>query len=111
MKLIIKMEMPRHCNECACFYGGICFAIKDPNIDGVLPKDTLIDRPSWCPICGVLPEEHGDLIDRDKPMKDIQLWKSTATDTITMGFLYHFEKLLMCTRPIVEAERKDDENH
>lgn len=23
-------------------------------------------RPSWCPIIGELPEQHGDLIDRDK---------------------------------------------
>ena len=64
MKLIVEMEMPRHCNECDFFYGGNCFAIKDQ--DGVLPFDTLIDRPSWCPIIGgALPEQHGRLVDAD----------------------------------------------
>ena len=27
-------------------------------------------RPDWCPIKGVLPDEHGDLIDRDELLKE-----------------------------------------
>lgn len=119
IKLIVEMEMPENCSECyfstACSfcegYDDVCvLAPKDAEYkwnfsDGIKPSE----RPSWCPIVGVLPDEHGDLIDRDIMYKQIQLWESTATDTITMGFLYYIEKLLMCIRPTIVAERKDDE--
>lgn len=41
--------------------------------------------------------------------KQIQLWKSTATDTTTMCFLWHVEKMLMCIKPSIAAERKDND--
>ena len=60
---VVRMEMPKCCSDCPCVNGeyGYCQAdkeerqIEDPN-----------GRPSWCPIIGELPEQHGDLIDRDK---------------------------------------------
>lgn len=110
--LIIDMPMPVkewNCLDCKA----LCVDMLR-HYCGITKKtiDTLKNmraRPDWCPIKGVLPDEHGDLIDRDIMYKEIELWKSTATDTITMCFLYHVERLLMSIRPIIAAERKDDE--
>lgn len=66
-KLIVEMEMPPACRwyedgktkRCPIAeWGGACAVTKlfEPFDD---------KRPSWCPIKGVLPDEHGDLIDRD----------------------------------------------
>lgn len=110
-KLIVEMEMPTRCGACKCRHVefdidrvAVFCGIKDNEY--VEDADSI---PSWCPIVGVLPDEHGDLIDRDEVYKQIQMWKSTATDTITLCFLYHIEKLLVHARPIIAAERKDDE--
>ena len=105
--LIIDMPMPRSCVMCEVADQGFCEIKHESVMD--LRGAYLDKRPDWCPIKGELPDEHGDLIDRDIMYKQIQLWKSTATDTITLGFLYHIEKLLMCIRPAIAAERKDDE--
>ena len=74
-KLIVEMEMPVCCADCPCciclngMKPAYCKAIMvdDDNIvDGLMWRETdPNNRPSWCPICGVLPEEHWDLIDRD----------------------------------------------
>lgn len=61
-KLIVEMEMPSSCAECpVCDYEGAdCLLADDRN---TLPHNGT--RPSWCPIKGVLPDEHGRLIDAD----------------------------------------------
>lgn len=65
-KLIIEMEMdgiPSCCGLCDPLFTVVCATKHDQTIDKMMLR---VGRPSWCPICGVLPEEHGDLIDRDK---------------------------------------------
>ena len=115
-KLIVEMEYPNNgCSECRLKYkrrgyGGVFYCFNHLCVDKwTYGRTQNGDRPSWCPIKGVLPEEHGDLIDRDIMHRELQLWKSTATDTTTMCFLWHVEKMLMCIRPNIAAERKDDE--
>ena len=76
MKLIVEMGMPICCADCPCciclngMKPAYCKAVMvdDDNIvDGLMWRETdPNERPSWCPIKGVLPDEHGDLIDRDK---------------------------------------------
>lgn len=60
-KLIVEMEMPNNCFDCPLRNGKsgyYCQADKDHRyVYNYIPK--------WCPIVGVLPDEHGDLIDRD----------------------------------------------
>lgn len=63
--LIVEMEMPRGCYFCPMAEPHptywFCRAFDDTTqIDGCAPMNR---RRSWCPIVGVLPEEHGDLID------------------------------------------------
>ena len=70
-ELIIEMEMPKDCPMCPmAHYNNLCeftgcevapnkrYAIKT---NKAYAKSDC--RPSWCPIKGVLPDEHGDLID------------------------------------------------
>ena len=74
---------------------------------------TEIERPSWCPIKGVLPEEHGDLIDRDAVKKEIlkrmPSWCSTS-GADGFQFCSRREMLYPISRAkaIIAAERKDD---
>ena len=67
MKLIVEMDMPRNCRECAlsttCSFceGYDDYCVLAPKaaeyewnfFDGIEPSE----RPSWCPIKGVLPDE------------------------------------------------------
>lgn len=102
-KLIVDMEMPKNmCSDCEISIDG--FACKKSRMDG-----------GKCPIVGVLPEEHGDLIDRDEVKKEIlkrmpRCCMSGSSD----------REGIVCTRRmmlypishakvIIAAERKDDE--
>lgn len=72
-KLIIEMEMPKDCPMCPMahynkleeFTGcevapGKRYAVKT---DKAYAESAC--RPDWCPIKGVLPEQHGRLVDAD----------------------------------------------
>lgn len=89
MKLIIDMPMPKHmCCDCEISIDG--FACKKARTNG-----------GKCPIVGVLPDEHGDLIDRDALKK--QCWTDDGFDL----WVSHTE---IDQQPIViAAERKDDD--
>ena len=60
-------------------------------------------RPSWCPIKGVLPEQHGDLIDRDALLETCIYYNidpnKSAVDADNIQDM----------PVIIAAERKDDE--
>ncbi len=58
-EVIVRMEMPSSCAGClmADDESRFCKAAKE-----YIPT---LGRPSWCPIVGALPEQHGDLISRE----------------------------------------------
>lgn len=108
-KLIVEMEMPTCCDDCDANYDccacGISRALwfHDPRYKEFDPsKERLPD----CPIVGVLPDEHVDLIDRDK---------------LKRAFCNHCDGDEPCSEPCVDIglietaptviapERKDDE--
>lgn len=109
-KLIVEMEMPRNCRGCALSTGcSFCegyddYCVLAPSTaeyewnfwDGIEPSE----RPSWCPIKGVLPDEHGDLIDRDELKK--QCWHDDGFEM----WVSHAEIDQQPT--VVAAERKDE---
>ena len=76
-KLIVEMEMPKACSwvekgiEKRCPMAGVDHYLQtrcrgqSGRIVHTINQSGGVDRPSWCPIVGVLPEEHWDLIDRD----------------------------------------------
>ena len=66
-EVIVRMEMPISCAVCRCHADGWCYLLS------IQPSECTYDsRPSWCPIVGVLPKQHGDLIDRGKLLRDIE---------------------------------------
>lgn len=101
-KLIVKMEMPKRCGVCKCRRVefdldrvAVFCAIKDNKY-----VEDPYSRPPWCPIVGVLPDEHGDLIDRDALKK--RCWHDDGFDL----WVSHTEIDQQPT--VVAAERKDN---
>ena len=100
--LIIDMPMPKCCADCPMIAlsdrGMICLCAEE-----LLEIDYDKKRPSWCPIVGVLPEEHGDLIDRDALLETCIYYNidpnKSAVDADNIQDM----------PVIIAAERKDDE--
>lgn len=94
-KLIIEMEMPNGCGRCplvdeserCIFLGTYAF-----NIPNRMPK---------CPIKGVLPDEHGDLIDRDA-LKKMKVYSPELHEYIVPVAYVDWQDT------VIAAERKDD---
>lgn len=85
MKLIVEMKMPNDCPMCPMSHYNKLDEFTGcevaPNKMYAVKTDKAyaesIGRPDWCPIKGVLPDEHGDLIDRDVARKYvIERWKN-----------------------------------
>lgn len=103
--LIIDMPMPKGCYFCpmSATYptDWYCNAFDDStSIDGCAPMDK---RPSWCPICGVLPDEHGDLIDRTLLCADLA---GVILSHSGLGVV----EVIARQNAVIAAERKDDEH-
>jgi hypothetical protein len=71
--------------------------------------DTLNKKMDKCPIKGVLPDEHGDLIDRDKAKDafDSSFLTFRMKDGETMRGFY--QRTIAELPTVIAAERKDDE--
>ena len=98
MKLIVEMEMPTGCANCpmADDDSRFCKATKK-----YIP---MLCKPSWCPIKGVLPDEHGDLIDRDILLQTFQ-----NADYETYNDYCEAFDTVEAAETVISAERKDDE--
>ena len=100
--LIIDMPMPKYCADCPMIAlsdrGMICLCT-----EALLEIDYDKKRPSWCPIKGVLPEQHGDLIDRDALLETCIYYNidpnKSAVDADNIQDM----------PVIIAAERKDEE--
>lgn len=107
--LIIDMPMPVkewNCLDCKA----ICADLMRGHYCGITKKtiDTLKNmraRPDWCPIKGVLPEQHGDLVDADTV-----LWGEEVPDSegivvpVTIGDVIEGYDVPI----VIAAERKDE---
>jgi hypothetical protein len=89
-KLIVEMEMPKNCCvDCEISIDG--FACKKARTNG-----------GKCPIVGVLPDEHGDLIDRDDLMKECYPDDEYDLFVVDVGDVLN-------AKVVIAAERKDNE--
>ena len=76
-KLIVEMEMPLNCEHCPMSHWNKLNELT--GCDAVGGKRYVSDddefwrmaRPSWCPIIGELPEQHGRLGDLDRLAKTV----------------------------------------
>lgn len=121
-KLIVEMEMPRDCWGCPnghpdWIYNDdgaaqmVCFCnICNTEEDDRWISETETERPSWCLILGVLPEQHGDLIDRDDLRKHGMMYRGGIDEG---GLIYvplrDVMKSISNAPAVIAAERKDDE--
>lgn len=94
-KLIVEMEkVPKNCDDgCWGYLSGEC--PWSDHVDGYTMNG---GRPRNCPILGVLPDEHGDLIDRDA----LFLKYKEQYDFID-------EEDILNAEAVIAAEGKDDE--
>ena len=113
-KLIVEMEMPQDCWRCPnghpdWIYNDdgaaqmVCFCnICNTEEDNRWISETETERPSWCPIVGVLPDEHGDLIDRDE-LKKKKVYSHERHEYVVPVACIDWQNA------VIAAERKDDE--
>lgn len=93
--LIRGMEMPTNVDDCPLNTFGFCNLAHDSNHTYCIGDS----RPEWCPLVP-LPEGHGDLIDRDNVLLDID-----CTGTNKFGMLDEdIRAFLRRYKPIVPAE-------
>lgn len=109
-KLIVEMEICKSCLDCdlhQIVYGDSyadtdVYCFKEKRLVGKRfgqIKD--LARPTWCPICGVLPEQHGDLIDRDVLLKECY-----PDDEFDAHVIYVDD--IQKAKAVIAAERSED---
>ena len=112
-KLIVEMEMPKSCEFCHMAHWNKLNELT--GCDAVGGKRNVLDndefwnksRPSWCPIKGVLPEQHGDLVDKEtaKNAFDSSFLTFRMKDGETMRCFY--QRTIDELPVLIAAERKD----
>lgn len=113
--LIVDMKMPERCGACPCRH-------VEFDIDRVAVFCALLDNefvedpdsiPTWCPIKGVLPDEHGDLIDRDVSIQTFKCIEEAPYSGFDGQEAFYAPEdvvaTLLCQDVVIAAERKDDE--
>lgn len=112
--LIVDMPMPVkewNCLDCKA----MCADLMRGHYCGITKKtiNTLKNmraRPDWCPIKGELPEQHGDLIDRDVLRKCGMMYRGGIDED---GLIYvplrDVMKSISNAPTVIAAERKDDD--
>ena len=109
-KLIVEMEMP---SACPCDLIGIGYAMCCSAANSkkrIVEYDECVKngtKPDWCPICGVLPDEHGDLVDKEtaKNAFDSSFLTFRMKDGETMRGFY--QRTIDELPVLIAAERKD----
>lgn len=101
---MLKIDMPMPVKEWNCLDCKALCVDMIRHYCGITKKtiDTLKNmraRPDWCPIKGVLPDEHGDLIDRDALKK--RCWHDDGFDL----WVSHTE--IDQEPTVIAAERKE----
>lgn len=75
-EVIVRMEMPKDCYDCPMYdfavYRGKSTLCCNAHFDLKPIPNNGNSRPSWCPIIGELPEQHGRLIDASTVIGAVQ---------------------------------------
>jgi len=85
-KLIVEMNMPKDCYDCPMYdfasYRGKLTLCCNAHLDLKPIPNNGNPRPSWCPIVGELPEQHGRLIDEAVFCENVVKYSHQSTKTI-----------------------------
>lgn len=104
-EVIVRMEMPFSCAVCRCHADGWCYLLS------IQPSECTYDsRPSWCPIIGELPEQHGDLIDRDHFKENLDMVCDAGgwLEPITQAVRVYCKKQVDAEKAIVPATERSE---
>lgn len=107
-EVIVRMEMPKNCAMCRCHVDGWCYLLSAFEIQP--SKCTYDSKPSWCPIIGELPEQHGDLIDRDHFKENLDMVCDAGgwLEPVTQSVRVYCKKQVDCERAIVPATERSE---
>lgn len=116
MSVIVRMDMPKDCAYCPMSHWNKMNELTGCDAVGgkryVSSKDEFwrVTRPSWCPIIGVLPEQHGDLIDRDhfKESLDMVCDAGGWLEPITQAVRVYCKKQVDAEKTIVPATERSE---
>lgn len=104
-KLIVEMKMPKDCYDCPMYdfasYRGKLTLCCNAHLDLKPIPNNGNPRPSWCPIIGELPEQHGRIIDEAVFCENVVKYSHQSTKTIG--------KALDATPTIIEMTLIDTE--
>lgn len=116
-ELIMRMEMPTGCQLCPnghldwiynddgaaelVWFCNIC----DTEEDDRWISETGTERPSWCPIKSVLPDNHGDLVDLDEVKQLIRRYRVISIDNDYQTVERLFDEKL---HTVIRAERQTE---
>ena len=102
-EVIVRMETPTGCANCPMGDDDsrFCKAAKK-----YIP---MLGKPSWCPIIGELPEQHGDLIDRDHFKQNLDMVCDAGgwLEPVTQAVRVYCKKQVDAEKVIVPAERSE----
>lgn len=95
MALIVDIPMPKNCHECHLY----CDFTRRMDIDR-----NEHERPQDCLIKGEIPDEHGDLVDRDKLREKVEKYAFVPEQTYT-EYMMKVEKAITGATVILEASK------
>lgn len=119
-EVVLRMEFHKNCLDCdlrQIVYGDSyadtdIYCSKENRLVGKRfgpAKD--LARPSWCPIICVLPEQHGDLIDRDAYLHLLESYieskRGVCENKEFIVALQAISKQIKCVEAVIAAERSE----
>lgn len=106
-EVIVRMEMPKNCAECPIgnYFHTNCPLQDDDKSYGQFQAYKKNERPSWCPIKSVLPDNHGDLVDLDEVKQLIRRYRVISIDNDYLTVERLFEEKL---HTVIRAERQTE---
>lgn len=114
-ELIVRMEPPKLCFE--CFFRLDCELYMNEVMKPFGKRDFTAFKPlvNGCLIRGVLPEKHGDLIDRDVAIQTFKCIEEAPYSVFDGQEAFYTPEdvvnTLLCQDVAIAAERKDDETY
>lgn len=102
--LIVDMKMPKNCAEC-----GLVDESDRCVLLGTFAGDKSVRIPK-CPIIGVLPQQHGDLIDRDHFKENLDMVCDAGgwLEPITQAVRVYCKKQVDAEKTIVPATERSE---
>ena len=105
--LMRMKKVPENCCECELRQNDFDRGTEYCPFTGV---DCLsIGRQANCHILAILPEQHGELVDRQAVYAKIKRWQEAAYDAFTIDMLHEFYVMLFTVPAIVPATERREE--